>query len=411
MPKDDQTYSLGNNADILIPLAIPKDPDNQFVFVGWENGENEYLPNQKVNLADLVADGGTVTFTAQWESLETAEQIPFTIQIVNDEDITETPLAVFSARAPKNAPFVLDVNSNTIQTWFNSNPEYELAEDNVLYYEHINNGDVVTLYVTEKKVTIYYEVPGGYGSVSPTSEQVKIKTGEAQGSVPTPTQGYEFEGWYTDVTCSKKVPDEWVDDITHELTPQQPADGMWQEVHYYAKFKPAKFELTITKTIQGGGTPEQDFLFWIIDNDNAENKIPVLMKASDFTGGSQSVTITLPSGSYTVEEDTTYSWKYKLVDGCPGTQTVNSTMTVTFTNELKKNDPGDKWLTGDAEINNIFEKTQSSSGDPVTLNNMDAILPTPTIPKEDGSDEDQPDNDQPDDLPEMTNAEGGAEHV
>ena len=166
--------------------------------------------------------------------------------------------------------------------------------------------------------------------------------------------------------------------------------------------------MTIVKRVNTTSTPEQDFLFWI--KNEAGEKIPVVIGRDEFTNGEARKTVLLPGGNYIVEEDTAYAWMYNLTSSNNMPASADNS-TVTFTNAVKTENPGDKWLTGHAEINNIFDKTQPSSGGPVTLNNMDAILPTPTIPKEDGSDEDQPDNDQPDDLPEMTNAEGGAEHV
>ncbi|MEI3100609.1 MAG: hypothetical protein V8T45_01890 [Oscillospiraceae bacterium] len=182
LPTDSNTYNLTNNNKVLIPLAIPSDPTDKMVFTGWLNGEKSYKPNQLVPLSELAIEGGKAAFTAQWVSVENAEQINFTINIVEGTKTLDT----ISSSAPNGVPVILDVNSKTIQDWLAEHPEYQISNDNTLYYDKIENNQVVTLKVEEKTVAINYEAVGpdgadNFGSVAPESESVKVKTGNASG--------------------------------------------------------------------------------------------------------------------------------------------------------------------------------------------------------------------------------------
>ena len=108
------------------------------------------------------------------------------------------------------------------------------------------------------------------------------------------------------------------------------------------------FDLTITKTVDTV-EPNQTFLFHI-KKDNADYMDVTVQVGADKTG---SVTIKgLPVGSYTVTEDTAWSWRYALqgdndkkVDLSSG---VNGVVTVEFENKLTTH----TWLSGETSCEN-----------------------------------------------------------
>lgn len=403
VPEDDLTYSLAGDHDILIPLYIPTDPSNEKVFVGWENGGKTYLPNQNIELKDLNIIDGIVMFTAQWQDVANAGRITFEVQIVNEDG--EILSSIFS-QAPNGVPIILDVNSSTIKNWFDSNPEYELAEDNQLYYDSIVNNQVVKLKVVEKKVTITYQVVGEGGSVDPESEDVKVKTGTAQGSTPIAAEGYKFAGWYMDKGCTQPVDESWV--TGEKLIPQKPGN-MWSDVTYYAKFELDSFKLTITKTVNE--TPKQSFIFEI-HQDTAEGDIltTVVMTPEDFGADhSHSVEIQVPGGTYVVIERDDWSWMYECSNS---SQTVTMEKpNVTFQN-IKDQDTN--WLGGSDSVENVFATTDGASAAALRAANPAALPnPLPSTPKdnENGDDKNKDQNTEPDPSEPMETQEGGVSNV
>ena len=107
--------------------------------------------------------------------------------------------------------------------------------------------------------------------------------------------------------------------------------------------------LTVKKELAAGTTADagQRFLF-TITSPNGFNQT-VVVEAG------QSVKITgLKVGTYTVTEDTTWSWRYETTDG-PQTATLSADApdgSVTVTNTLKN----DKWVTTDVYCKNEFKK-------------------------------------------------------
>ena len=112
------------------------------------------------------------------------------------------------------------------------------------------------------------------------------------------------------------------------------------------------FDLTIKKTAKDGTTidPNQTFVFKVKNNDNGKTMEIVI------TGEGQQTVKSLPMGSYTITEDTSWSWKYTPVGGS-ATQELkvdsiqNGAATVTFENENK----GTNWLTSLAKALNVWK--------------------------------------------------------
>lgn len=108
------------------------------------------------------------------------------------------------------------------------------------------------------------------------------------------------------------------------------------------------FDLTIKKTAKAGTTidPNQTFVFRVHGNNNDVDMQVVI------TSEGQQTIKNLPMGSYTITEDTGWSWKYTPTKDSQ-TITVNETSaTVTFENENK----GTNWLTSLAKALNVWTK-------------------------------------------------------
>ena len=302
LPTDDSTYNLTTKPNVLIPLAIPKDRTNQMVFTGWENGGKKYLPNQLVPLSELSIENGKAVFTAQWVNVENAQQINFTIQIKDGDKV----LGEIPSSAPKDAPIILDVYSTTIQDWLAAHPEYDLAENNQLYYKSIENNQKVVLNVVEKAVTIQYKVvgPDDCGAVAPATETVKVQSGTPYGSVPTPNSGFRFVGWFTDEGCTIPAYEVGED---NRLTPQR-TGSLWTEATYYAKFEHATADLTIFANGLDGTYETQGTIYKVtVDAEDGKSDKTFYVSIN----GSNSTTIeNLPYGKYIVEPMNSWSWRY-----------------------------------------------------------------------------------------------------
>ena len=109
------------------------------------------------------------------------------------------------------------------------------------------------------------------------------------------------------------------------------------------------FDLTIQKAAKAGTTidPNQTFVFKVKNNETNQAMEVVI------TGEGKKTIKNLPMGSYTITEDTSWSWKYTPVDkngAAELSQTITATgaTTVTFENKNK----GTNWLTSIAEVIN-----------------------------------------------------------
>ena len=203
-------------------------------------------------------------------------------------------------------------------------------------------------YYTEQEVTINYVAVGPdgkqFGSVAPGSEKVKVLTGTPGGSTPTAEDGFRFVSWFKDADCKQPVDETWV--ANNKLTPGKTVkygekDG-YAAATYYAKFEPDVTDLTITKTGCNEKIDEhQSFIFTVTGGELPEAGLKVVVK------GNGSVTIKgLKVGTYTVTEESGWSWRYEVKSDEANPRNVEVkggvTNTVTFTNTRKM----DKWLNG-----------------------------------------------------------------
>ena len=219
---------------------------------------------------------------------------------------------------------------------------------------NVASKNVKTFYYTEQTVEIKYEVVGPTASCGTLDNyqesQLKVTTGEVKGSTPTAADGFKFVGWYEDEACTRPVNAAWV--AANKLTPgktknygtaEKPVMG-YEAATYYAKFEYDVADLTITKSGAEDIDENQSFIFTVTGPDGFNAKVVIQ--------GNGSVTIKgLKVGTYTVTEDTDWSWRY-----APQNRTQSITLnpavtnTVTFVNTRSKG----KWLGGDAYKRNTL---------------------------------------------------------
>lgn len=217
--------------------------------------------------------------------------------------------------------------------------------------------NVKTFYYEEQTVEIKYVVSGpeGCGTLDNYQEsQLNVRTGTPGGSTPTASAGFKFVGWYKDAECKQAVDAAWIEN--NKITPQKTADlgnnvKGYEAATYYAKFEYDVADLTITKNGYVATDGEQSFIFTVTGPDNFSKKIVI-------QGNGTVVLKGLKIGTYTVTEDTAWSWRYTPKSGSvsimlkPG-----ETNVVTYVNTRTN----DKWLGDDSYVKNVFTKTVSGN--------------------------------------------------
>ena len=214
--------------------------------------------------------------------------------------------------------------------------------------------NIITFYYTEKEATINYVVvgPDGCGTVSPTSETLKVLSGTANGSTPTANENFKFDGWYTDAACTVPVDTSWVD-ANSKITPQKQdhdkdstTDVVYVAATYYAKFVVDKATLTIKKS----GMESGESAIFNVDGKGYKGQVVVPNNGE--------VKLFVTCGEYTITEVGSWTNRYTttvtgLTDGKVTLEAKGAT--VTFKN-TKKND---KWLHDESAIDN-FTQTGTS---------------------------------------------------
>ena len=187
-----------------------------------------------------------------------------------------------------------------------------IEEDNVAKLNIIN------FYYQEREVTINYEVvgPDGCGTVSPTSETLKILSGTAQGSTPTANENFRFVGWYTDAACTTSVDSSLVYENNKLIPAKQSGKNI--AATYYAKFEYKTADLTIKKSGIEAVDHDEDYSNDITGEKESQSTIFRITGGPDgnysqdiVVCGNSQVTITgLKVGTYKVTEMTGWSWRY-----------------------------------------------------------------------------------------------------
>lgn len=163
--------------------------------------------------------------------------------------------------------------------------------------------NIITFYYKEKEATINYVVvgPAGCGTLNNDSETysetLKVLSGTAQGSTAkVSSDTYRFVGWYSDAECNNRI------STDAKYVPAK-INNLNVSATYYAKFEYNHTNLKITKEASPYDANDM-FIFTVKHGDEVVAK--VTLKAGE------SVTIKdLTVGeTYTVTEDTSWSWRY-----------------------------------------------------------------------------------------------------
>lgn len=214
--------------------------------------------------------------------------------------------------------------------------------------------NIITFYYKENEATINYVVvgPDGCGTVSPTSETVKVLTGTVTGSIASPNQNFRFIGWYSDEACTELLT------TNSSYIPTKPDDGVWVGATYYAKFEYDLADLTITKSGADGIDENQSFIFTVKGDANDPRTKDISLKV--VITGNTSVTIKdLPIGKYYITEDGNWSWRYSAVSAEKTLKPVATLLegesnTVYITNTRTER----YWLSGDSVAENQFDPVE-----------------------------------------------------
>ena len=219
--------------------------------------------------------------------------------------------------------------------------------------------NIITFYYTEKEVTINYQVvgPDGCGTVTPTSETLKVLTGTAQGSTPTANENFRFVGWFKDAACTTPVNDGWVD-TNNKLTPVKATGAVWTAATYYAKFEYDITDLTITKKVTGDMYDNNQSFVFTVTGDDLGTLTVVLNAGNNFSVTIKDLKV---GATYTVTEKTDWSWRYELktVDrannGCITLEAGKDKNTIEFTNRLEN----PYWLSGNTYRDNRWQTIEA----------------------------------------------------
>lgn len=234
---------------------------------------------------------------------------------------------------------------------------YELVSDELKLFTLSANSEhnVIEFGYQEKIISLKYQIvgPEGCGILSQYSENVQAIRGTAIGSLPTVSEGYVFEGWYTDPGCTVQVTPSMIDSDSNRLTPIKSEDSVWKAVTYYAKFNAKETELTIKTVSTAENDENQAFVFRITgkqDTDTAGIDLTV-----SIVGNGEATITKLPVGEYTVVELTDWSWRYE-------NQAAKRELTLEYSTtgnvvEYDNSRQQEKWLDGNDVVLNAYTNT------------------------------------------------------
>lgn len=175
-------YNIVNNGQIIVSSMIPTDSDNGYVFDYWtldgyvdSSGKPiEIHPNQVLDLEHVLETignqitGEVLKLQAHWTEIEKADTITYHIQfILEDENGNEVgTIDQGSYQAPTGSTIILDTESDVIEEFLNTHPEYVLNGTKTHRYNpNVQNGNTLKVYFTKAvtDVTLTKNVAGNMG--------------------------------------------------------------------------------------------------------------------------------------------------------------------------------------------------------------------------------------------------------
>lgn len=250
-------------------------------------------------------------------------------------------------------------------TRVSTNPTYKPSQvKTATYYAKFVENEATIQYKVVGPDGTVYSADSEVGKLTSYSEPVSVVTGAVSGSKAEATSDvYKFVGWYSDEACTVQVSNDAV------FTPAK-SGSLWTNATYYAKFDYNVVDLTITKAISDQDSKdlygERSFVFHVKGTDENTERIDidVVVKVENDAKSGSVVLKDLPIGSYTITEDTGWSWRYG-VDNVGFTGVSNHSNTgaaasctlvggvsnaVTFTNSWLHA----QWLSFTTSVRNIF---------------------------------------------------------
>jgi uncharacterized repeat protein (TIGR02543 family) len=225
--------------------------------------------------------------------------ITYEVQYVTSEGITrETMTAKYQSE--------VTVNAKDIPGYA---PKEESQSATITY-----GGQLIIFYYDPLEVIFTYQAVGG-GSALPVQETVQVGDW-ANGSTPTPLDGYYFVGWYTDATCTTPVNSSWVES-DNTLRPVADAADAGGAVTFYAKFELAYLKITSQIGDNTSSLPDfvtgQSFIYRII-GETGTATADISLRVAVPHGESVTI-IGLPLGTYDITVEKAWSsWRYTTVD-------------------------------------------------------------------------------------------------
>ena len=201
----------------------------------------------------------------------------------------------------------------------------------------------------EDRVKIYdSQLDGVNNKYVNVTYEIKDENDKTVGTYTVPAGEVGSEGSWTwtgdggDGTVSPKQTTKYT--VTCTVSPKK--DGQYKSVYETTTFtiEVKTCSLTIQKTAKGGTTidPNQTFVFKVKNNDTGKTMEIVI------TGEGQQTIKGLPMGSYTITEDTGWSWQYHPTKATQTITVSETSKTVMFENEKAPTN----WLTSIADVIN-----------------------------------------------------------
>ena len=210
------------------------------------------------------------------------------------------------------------------------------------------DGQVIEFYYTPMIVNIYYAVyQNEGGNVNPSNEVFSMNLEKPAGAEPDAFDGYKFEGWYKDSSCTIPITgsDGEVDAKDGHLYPEKPSGVTnGKNIYYYAKFVPTISSLTIQNQGVAAYEADQAMIYQVVGS--GYDGTPVSMIVTVIGDGSVTID-NLPIGSYTVSEQGDWSWRY----AAPKDSTQDGSGTIVLQEDANENiilftysTPNTQWL-------------------------------------------------------------------
>ena len=167
-------------------------------------------------------------------------------------------------------------------------------------------------------------------------------SGKPTGSVASAKPGYRFVGWFSDEECTELL---W--DKEAFIPSQDTASGLFEDASCYAKFEEILGSLTVKKSGWSSVDANQGFIFRVTSTALVNTNHPAVDMYVTVQGNGSVTIYDLPIGTYTVTEESGWSWRYSS-DGAKTAEVDEDGAEVTVTNSRTNG----HWLSGSAFVIN-----------------------------------------------------------